>query len=594
MFFWRGTSTATKITMSGKSQQDLPYISQMLHTLISEDNAEALRNALQRFQSGSRQRFESQLSDLLCLAAAEDATKCIECLLSFGASVNGFDARGDTALLRASSKGCVRAVKLLISAGAGVNLQRCTDGTTPLNVAAMSGHTEVVRCLLDAGAEVDIPDDLDLTPLQLAAIGGFEKIVRILLSRGANVNYSSHSFSDKEGRFGISALMFAARAGSLDLVRCLMGSGALLEQKDSLRYTALTWAAQEGQMQVVKHLLRYGADVNVKSHDQNTPLILATKSGQAEMVKLLLQNKAERDHVNVDGDTALMVATKSDQLDVLRVLTEDGAHVNVAHDKTGWTPLFYSCSGLQLQMTELLLDCGADVNFIDARGENPLWITVKKGNTGISRLLLSYGSSLIMNNDGETALFWSTKQRDGDLVRLLLESGATIDLELHEAVVSGTLQVVRELVAHGGMPVCVDAKRLDSNYYVDSGLKLSPFMVSLLRGKLVLTKYFIHIKFLLPEDLEFAKCLNRRQEAKFLSTPETISKEILSFLIPLLHRPWTLGALAFIALSSSLGFDEKRRSKIESLAVDPSYKRQLMFEDDIVKFYSEDMYSSQI
>ena len=110
--------------------------------------------------------------------------------------------------------------------GVDVNLQASTDGSTPLCIAAMKGHMNVIECLVDASADVDIPDDNGFTPLQLATIGGFVQIARFLLSRGANVNYSSNTHSDKEGRHGMTALMFAARSNDLSLVRCLTAAKA--------------------------------------------------------------------------------------------------------------------------------------------------------------------------------------------------------------------------------------------------------------------------------------------------------------------------------------------------------------------------------
>ena len=313
-------------------------------------------------------------------------------------------------------------------------------------------------------------------------------------------------------------------------------------------------------------------------HDQSSPLMVAARAGHEKVVEMLLSNKADVNQLNLKGDTALFLGVKQNHVAVVKVLVNSNARINIEHARSGWSPLFYACANLNLEMAELLLDSGADVDAVDQNEESPIWLTLKKGNVRLSRLLLQRKCTLIESRDGDSPISWARQEKDAGLVKLLLEFKHPIGFELHKAVADGTLQVVKEFVENGGMPLLLDAQQLDKNVYVKNGLKLSPFMVSLLQGKLNVAKYFLHIRFLRPEDLKFAKLLNRRKEHRFLSAPHTMSKEVLSFLIPLLSRPWSLRTLSFIRLSAYLGYDD-RKARMEALVTDPNLRKQLMFEE---------------
>ena len=73
----------------------------------------------------------------------------------------------------------------------GINLQTDNEKQTPLHIAASANELEVVRALLHANANTDIPDSLGHTPLHIATINGFENIVRELLAKNASVTCRS-------------------------------------------------------------------------------------------------------------------------------------------------------------------------------------------------------------------------------------------------------------------------------------------------------------------------------------------------------------------------------------------------------------------
>jgi len=92
------------------------------------------------------------------------------------------DENGNTPLLIAAQRGDAQMVKRLLEQGADVDA-RNDYGTTALMFASDYGHAEIIRLLLDHGASVDLKDARGHTALMFAANKGYEEIVKILWKR---------------------------------------------------------------------------------------------------------------------------------------------------------------------------------------------------------------------------------------------------------------------------------------------------------------------------------------------------------------------------------------------------------------------------
>ena len=93
-------------------------------------------------------------------------------------------------IIRAVKKGDVATVQRVLKQDATALDARDSDGSTPLHCAAWKGHAEVVKTLLDAGADVNARNQNDHwgdTPLHAAAHGNQRAVAEILIARGANV-----------------------------------------------------------------------------------------------------------------------------------------------------------------------------------------------------------------------------------------------------------------------------------------------------------------------------------------------------------------------------------------------------------------------
>ena len=210
-------------------------------------------------------------------------------------------------LCDAAQDGYVDVVRLLLDRGAEVS---CKDnkGKTPLHYAAVKGHAHVAVVLLDRGAEVNGQASGEMTPIHYAAWYAHADVVRLLLDRGAEVNVKDNA--------GLTPLHFAAKDVYVDVIMLLLNRGADVNAKDNNGWTPIHDAAWYGHVDVATLLLGRGAEVNVKDNDGWTPLHHAAEMGHIEIVALLLDYGAEINceikFKNGKGETALGLAKKQE------------------------------------------------------------------------------------------------------------------------------------------------------------------------------------------------------------------------------------------------------------------------------------------
>ena len=145
---------------------------------------------------------------------------------------------------------------------------------------ARSGHLEKVVAALDAGVPVDHVDSVDQTALVAAAGKNHLDVVRVLLERGADPNRPDPA--------GWTPLIHATYFGSsLELISLLIEKGANLNAQNDRGVTALYLAAAGGHEAYVKHLLSLGANASLATKSGYTPLRIAQINGLSQIVSLL-------------------------------------------------------------------------------------------------------------------------------------------------------------------------------------------------------------------------------------------------------------------------------------------------------------------
>lgn len=193
-----------------------------------------LQGMVKKLKASSFQR------ELFLAARKGDAVKVSQLL----ASRTGPDTKGgvwgQTALHQAAADGLIEAASLLLDYGADVNAKDGT-GDTPLDAAIWKGNIDMVRLLVERGAEWSLP---------VAAWLGDVAKVGELLEGGADVN--------TQGVFGLSALHRAAQIGHVKLVELLLEHGADVNSKTWIGESALNLALEGNHSEVAELLRAHG------------------------------------------------------------------------------------------------------------------------------------------------------------------------------------------------------------------------------------------------------------------------------------------------------------------------------------------------
>ncbi len=174
-------------------------------------------------------------------------------------------------LLTAVRKSDVAGVKAAIAKGANVNFKYRYDRSA-LSFACDRGNLEVVKLLLDAGAEINAKDSFyGATPLDWAAYKGSPELIRLLLDKGA---------TGKE-----SVLRSAVQQGQLEVLKVVLEKGGL--RPETLN-TALAMARRDNKPDIIAALIKAGAVEPPKPSFQVAPEILQKYAGTYRNEKLEL------------------------------------------------------------------------------------------------------------------------------------------------------------------------------------------------------------------------------------------------------------------------------------------------------------------
>lgn len=192
--------------------------------------------------------------------------------------------RGETALYSACQQGQLEIVKALLEAGAQVNEPSGTEGSTALHKACLRGDIEMVQVLLEYDAKVNQRDAKGNFPLHCALRN--PEVVEILLQKGAFVNVANND--------GITPLYEAMNYNSPELIKALVEAGAQIDWKINGGTTALHRVSKE-RLDVFKELLKTKKtyDINVKDSEGRTPYNYARMFGLEPIAILLVEHGAK-------------------------------------------------------------------------------------------------------------------------------------------------------------------------------------------------------------------------------------------------------------------------------------------------------------
>ncbi|KAJ6131288.1 hypothetical protein N7523_001748 [Penicillium sp. IBT 18751x] len=293
------------------------------------------------------------------------------------------------AVLAAASRGHRDVVRTLLWHNFDPNEKDHCGFCRPIHRAATHGHVEILKDLLEAGADMQALNHDDETAYARAVIEGQANVVSFFLQRGTSTETLIHG--------GLS-LAWAARHANLDSMNILLEAGADLEATTENGETILHWATRWGQSQSVALLLDKGAAPDIPDRHGHTPLHFACFHGDsAKTITLLLQRKVAIDRRGLsNGRTPLAAAASLGFTEAIKPLLEGGADPAIK-DVDGCTPLALAARFGHANTVLALLEMDAStrkkyIDLADECGRTPLFLATLYGHEQIVRILLAKGS----------------------------------------------------------------------------------------------------------------------------------------------------------------------------------------------------------
>ena len=230
-------------------------------------------------------------------------------------------ARGktDSTMYCAAMHGRADMARILAERGVAVDEGDRKNLSNPLIAAIEFGNTEIVRLLVEHGANVN-KSAAGRTPVYIATKERAPGIVKLLASHGANLNRMCVT------SLGVNFPLHAAcQMGNMEMLRALLEAKVELNTaKPADGMTPLHQAARDRQLVVVKALAFYGADLDRRTSTGRTAVHFAASLGQVEMVRFLASQGADLDQVATCGTTALLAAAQKGYLEVIQLLAAFG------------------------------------------------------------------------------------------------------------------------------------------------------------------------------------------------------------------------------------------------------------------------------
>ncbi|HUI79441.1 MAG TPA: ankyrin repeat domain-containing protein [Bryobacteraceae bacterium] len=419
--------------------------------------------------------------------AARDGNRDqVRALIEQRADVNARQPDGMTALDWAARRDDTEMARLLIGAGANV---KAADryGLTPLTLAATRGSARMVELLIEAGADPNYALPEGETTLMTASRTGDAAAVNVLLSHGAKVNA-------KENTLGETALMWAAAENHADAVRALVAADADINGRSTLlhlapfnwvtsgmvsttlprgNWSALMYAARQGSIDAARVLAEEHADLNLTDPDGGTALVIAIINGHFDLANVLLEKGADPNIVDETGMAALYAAVDihtlgpmqgrpgpklADEisgLDLIRSLLAHGANPNLRLKKPilgrhhgagdsslgeGTTALMRAAKANDVGAMKALLNGGANPFLTQADHTTVLMIAAAGG-----AVFGGYAQGLPVTEEGAIQAIQLCIDRGVD-VNAFNSNGLTA---MHRAAARGADKIVKYLVEHG-------------------------------------------------------------------------------------------------------------------------------------------------
>ena len=332
-------------------------------------------------------------------SAAEGGNEVIiETLLSSGLDIDSRGNDGTTPLMVAAAKGQEKTVNLLLSKGADPHLRNFM-GRNLLHAAAEGGNSSIMRSMLSYDIDINSKDDeSSVTPLMIAVKRNHVEVVKYLLQKGADISLTTES--NKR-----NALHIASQYGSVEAMEMLLSYDLRPDSRDVEGNTPLACAAASGQIEAVNCLLKHGADPFLKGKHGRSLLHFAAQSDNVIIIETMLSKGLDIDsRGETQGETPLMLSIASGKLEAAKYLLEKGADESLKSTPGKISLLSIASGAGSIAAIEMLLSHGCNIDSRDGGGDTALMRAATLGNTEVVEYLLAQGANPLLTNRSDLGL----------------------------------------------------------------------------------------------------------------------------------------------------------------------------------------------
>jgi len=382
----------------------------------------------------------------------------------------------------------------------------------PIHIAAYQCKNDIIQSLILKKANINEKGSDDSTPLHWAALVGCLDVIKTLIDNGADINSMIET-----------PMTIVSRASNDNKAIVFQGRESLILG------TPLHWAAERNKIDAVQLLLDKGANVNSVTKWGISPLHYAANSGNEKMVDLLLKRGAK---INDNRYTYCQPIHYSKNKAVISILLSNGAKLNSRSDNAG-LPIHMATSMGYKEAVEFYLENGVDVNSLGlwscgilGWGANvtPLWTAAYVGNFEMFKFLESKGGNINFKTNekeiGGSVLHAAAWGGNVDLLKYLISKVDIVDINatipslvlmsaswenitpLGVACHYGNLDAVKVLMEAGA----------DKNYKINGDW--SPITVAMRSNKTEVVKYLLERSAKFEFKLDEIDNLNTSDEIK--------------------------------------------------------------------------------
>lgn len=464
---------------------------QILRGAVQYGNQRILRLLLQESNTlGDAKR--GKLSSLLSLVGGNaDYAELIKLLIQEGADVNHLSVRPRDEMKTCIEKmvSCIHLAStiehtsILLAHGASINAFD-SEGETPLHYQLRQNMPDdntkaTVTWFLDHGAQINIQSRKGKTPIMLAAKRRSHDLVALLPDRNADISLRNMK--------GLLAMDYAARNGDVGMTKLLvLPDWSPATQEFYTQVTKLhrqldihrrrsglnpgeTFKDEPGassaSIKVITDLVHGIDDHSWRTNTHLMPLGKAVRNGLVAEVQHLVDLGA--DVLKIDHYTMSSAYHYPGQEELMKCLFQAGGST-VRYKNMAFT---VAMKEGRLGMAKLILDCGADIEGLNDKGETSLLVAASRGDSMMIQFLLSHGADVnAVCRHGYGVLHIQVTgltSRDGkrreECIRLLLQAGANIEAKLTTghtplalAALVGNIGCIKCLLANGADPSKVD------------------------------------------------------------------------------------------------------------------------------------------